>query len=308
MSEKEKSAGQLLKEKLFRSPKNAGSTLSEEEIKAAFDYCEPYKEFISTCKTEREFVDWVIPVLEKEGFVPFEAGKKYVAGDKVYLNNRNKAFLFAKIGRKPIEEGMHIAAAHIDSPRLDLKPNPLYEDQELALFKTHYYGGIKRYQWTAIPLALHGVVIRKDGTSVTVTVGEKDDEPVFCVSDLLPHLAKEQMDRKLGDGIKGEELNILVGSMPFRDDEVSEKVKLNIASILFEKYGIIEEDFQSAELTIVPAGKARDIGFDRGLIGAYGHDDRVCAFAELKALLDMEEIPERTAVCIFADKEVLECL
>ena len=175
MSEKEKSAGQLLKEKLFRSPKNAGSTLSEEEIKAAFDYCEPYKEFISTCKTEREFVDWVIPVLEKEGFVPFEAGKKYVAGDKVYLNNRNKAFLFAKIGRKPIEEGMHIAAAHIDSPRLDLKPNPLYEDQELALFKTHYYGGIKRYQWTAIPLALHGVVIRKDGISVTVTVGEKED-------------------------------------------------------------------------------------------------------------------------------------
>lgn len=301
MSEKEKSAGQLLKEKLFRNPKNAGSTLSDEELKAAFDYCEPYKDFISTCKTEREFIDWVIPVLEKEGFVPFEAGKKYVAGDKVYINNRNKAFMFAKIGRKPIEEGMHIAAAHIDSPRLDLKPNPLYEDQELALFKTHYYGGIKRYQWTAMPLALHGVIIRKDGTSVTVTVGEKEDEPVFCVSDLLPHLAKEQMDRKLGDGIKGEELNIVVGSMPFRDDEVSEKVKLNIASILFEKYGIVEEDFQSAELTIVPAGKARDIGFDRGLIGAYGHDDRVCAYGELTGILASD--PEYTAVACFADKE-----
>lgn len=301
MSEKEKSAGQLLKEKLLRSPKNAGETLSDEEIKAAFDYCEPYKEFISRCKTEREFVDWCIPVLEKEGFVPFEPGKKYVAGDKVYINNRNKAFLFAKIGRRPLEEGMHIAAAHIDSPRLDLKPNPLYEEQELALLKTHYYGGIKKYQWTVIPLALHGVVVKKDGTSITVTVGEEDDEPVFCVTDLLPHLAKEQMERKLSEGVKGEELNILVGSMPFKDDEVSEKVKLNIANILFEKYGIIEEDFESAELTLVPAGKARDVGFDRGLIGAYGHDDRVCAYGELTGILASD--PEYTAVACFADKE-----
>ncbi len=301
MSEKEKSAGQLLKEKLLRSPKNAGLTLSEEEIKAAFDYCEPYKEFISKCKTEREFVDWVIPVLEKEGFVPFEPGKKYVAGDKVYINNRNKAFLFAKIGRKPLNEGMHIAAAHIDSPRLDIKPNPLYEDCELALFKTHYYGGIKKYQWPTVPLSLHGVIIKKDGTSVTVTVGEDENEPIFCVSDLLPHLSAEQMGRKLNEGIKGEELNIIVGSMPFRDDEVSEKIKLNIANILFEKYGIIEEDFQSAELTMVPAGKARDIGFDRGLIGAYGHDDRVCAYGELTGILACD--PEYTAVACFADKE-----
>lgn len=301
MSEKEKSKAQLLKEKLFRSPKNAGTALSEEEINAAFEYCEPYKEFISKCKTEREFIDWVIPVLEKEGFTAFEPGKKYVAGDKIYINNRNKAFLFAKIGRKPLTEGMHIAAAHIDSPRLDLKPNPLYEDMELALFKTHYYGGIKRYQWTAIPLALHGVIVRKDGSSITVTVGEEENEPIFCISDLLPHLAKEQMDRKLGDGIKGEELNILVGSMPFRDDEISEKVKLNIANILFEKYGIIEDDFQSAELTMVPAGKARDIGFDRGLIGAYGHDDRVCAYGELTGILAAD--PEYTAVACFADKE-----
>ena len=301
MSEKEKSAGQLLKEKLLRSPKNAGETLSDEEIKAAFDYCEPYKEFISRCKTEREFVDWCIPVLEKEGFVPFEPGKKYVAGDKVYINNRNKAFLFAKIGRRPLEEGMHIAAAHIDSPRLDLKQNPLYEEQELALLKTHYYGGIKKYQWTVIPLALHGVIVKKDGTSLTVTVGEDENEPVFCVTDLLPHLAKEQMERKLSEGVKGEELNILVGSMPFKDDEVSEKVKLNIANILFEKYGIIEEDFESAELTLVPAGKARDVGFDRGLIGAYGHDDRVCAYGELTGILASD--PEYTAVACFADKE-----
>ncbi len=301
MSEKEKSAGQLLKEKLLRSPKNAGETLSDEEIKAAFDYCEPYKEFISRCKTEREFVDWCIPVLEKEGFVPFEPGKKYVAGDKVYINNRNKAFLFAKIGRRPLEEGMHIAAAHIDSPRLDLKQNPLYEEQELALLKTHYYGGIKKYQWTVIPLALHGVIVKKDGTSLTVTVGEDENEPVFCVTDLLPHLAKEQMERKLSEGVKGEELNILVGSMPFKDDDVSEKVKLNIANILFGKYGIIEEDFESAELTLVPAGKARDVGFDRGLIGAYGHDDRVCAYGELTGILASD--PEYTAVACFADKE-----
>ena len=200
MSEKEKTPGQLLQEKLLRSPKNGGLTLSEEQVAEAYDYCENYKEFISTCKTEREFIDWCIPMLEKEGFVPFEPGHKYVAGDKIYINNRNKAFLFAKIGRRPFEEGLHIAAAHIDSPRLDLKPNPLYEDKELALFKTHYYGGIKRYQWTTIPLALHGVVVRKDGTSVTVNVGEDENDPVFCVTDLLPHLAKEQMDRKLGDG------------------------------------------------------------------------------------------------------------
>lgn len=301
MSEKEKSAGQLLKEKLFRSPKNAGLTLSEEEIKAAYDYCEPYKEYISTCKTEREFVDWCIPLLKKEGFTEFEPGKKYVAGDKVYINNRNKAFLFAKIGRKPLEEGMHIAAAHIDSPRLDLKPNPLYESHEMALFKTHYYGGIKKYQWTVTPLALHGVIVRKDGTSLTVTVGEDENEPVFCVSDLLPHLAKDQMGKTMAEGVRGEDLNILIGCMPFRDDEISEKVKLNIANILFEKYGIIEDDFQSAELTMVPAGKARDVGFDRGMIGAYGHDDRVCAYGELTGILASD--PEYTAVACFADKE-----
>ena len=301
MSEKEKSAGQLLKEKLFRSPKNGGLTLSDEEIKAAYDYCEPYKEYISRCKTEREFVDWCIPLLEKEGFTAFEPGKKYVAGDKVYVNNRNKALIFAKIGRKPLQEGMHIAAAHIDSPRLDLKPHPLYESHEVALFKTHYYGGIKKYQWTVTPLALHGVVVRKDGTSITVTLGEEDDEPVFCVSDLLVHLSKEQMSKTLAEGITGEDLNIIVGSLPFKDDEVSEKVKLNIANLLFEKYGIIEEDFESAELTMVPAGKARDVGLDKSLIGAYGHDDRVCAYGELTGILASD--PEYTAVACFADKE-----
>lgn len=302
MSEKEKTPGQLLQEKLLRSPKNGGLKLSEEQVSEAYDYCENYKEFISTCKTEREFIDWCIPMLEKEGFVPFEPGKKYVAGDKVYINNRNKAFLFAKIGRRPLEEGLHIAAAHIDSPRLDLKPNPLYEDKELALFKTHYYGGIKRYQWTTIPLALHGVVVRKDGTSVTVNVGEDENDPVFCVSDLLPHLADAQYKRPSTQLIKGEELNIMVGSRPFRDDEGSELVKLNIMMILNEKYGIVEDDFISAELEAVPAFKAKDVGFDRSLVGSYGQDDRVCAYTELMAVLELKN-PARTAVAILTDKE-----
>ncbi len=302
MSEKEKSAGTLLKEKLFLQKKNGGLLLPEEEIRAAYEYCEDYKKFISFCKTEREFTDWCVPFLEEKGFRPFDPKHKYVAGDKIYLNNRHKAFVAAVVGKRPLDEGLHIAAAHIDSPRLDLKPNPVYEDTELALFKTHYYGGIKRYQWSVTPLALKGVVIRADGTSVTVSVGEEEDEPSFCVTDLLPHLAKEQMDRKLADGLKGEELNVIVGSMPFRDDEASELVKLNLLNLLFEKYGITEADFRSAELTFVPAGKARDMGFDRGLIGAYGHDDRVCAYGELTGLL-AAGVSEYTAVACFADKE-----
>lgn len=302
MSEKEKSAGTLLREKLFLQKKNGGLLLPEEEIRAAGDYCEEYKKFLSRCKTEREFTDWCVPFLEEKGFRPFDPKHKYVSGDKIYLNNRHKAFIAAVIGKKPFDEGLHIAAAHIDSPRLDLKPNPVYEDTELAFFKTHYYGGIKRYQWSVTPLALKGVVIRADGTSVTVSVGEEEDEPSFCITDLLPHLAKDQMDRKLADGLKGEELNVIVGSMPFRDDEASELVKLNLLNILFEKYGITEVDFRSAELTFVPAGKARDMGFDRGLIGAYGHDDRVCAYGELTGLL-AAGVPEYTAVACFADKE-----
>jgi len=302
MSEKEKSAGQLLKEKLLRDPKNAGLRLSDKELAEADAYCEDYKKMLSACKTEREFVDWAVPVLEKHGFVPFEAGREYPAGSKVYVNNRGKALMAAIIGKKPLSEGARIAAAHIDSPRLDLKPSPLYEETQLALFKTHYYGGIKKYQWTAIPLALHGVVLKKSGEKLTVAIGEREDEPVFCVTDLLPHLAQEQEARKLADGVKGEELNILVGSRPFRDDEVSEKVKLNIANILFEKYGMVEEDFLSAELTMVPAGPARDVGLDRSLIGSYGHDDRVCAYGEFTALLAVGA-PEYTDVAIFADKE-----
>lgn len=218
------------------------------------------------------------------------------------MSNRDKALLLAVIGSRPIADGVSIAAAHIDSPRLDLKPNPLYEDSRLAYFDTHYYGGIKKYQWTAIPLALHGVVIRRDGTSVQVRVGEEAGDPVFCVTDLLPHLGTEQMKRTAAEVVKGEDLNLLIGSRPFRDDEGSELVKLNVMRLLHEKYGITEADFLSAELEVVPAFGARDLGFDRSMIGAYGHDDRVCAYPALTALLALDK-PAYTAVTVLADKE-----
>ena len=224
------------------------------------------------------------------------------AGDKVYVNNRGKAVIMAVIGSEDIKKGVKLCAAHIDSPRLDLKQCPVYEDTEMALFKTHYYGGIKKYQWTVIPLALHGVIVKADGSKVTVTIGEDEDDPVFCVNDLLPHLAQDQMKRNLAQGIKGEELNIVIGSRPFKEDGLSEAVKLNIMNILNEKYGIVEDDFLSAELEAVPAFKAKDIGFDRSMIGAYGHDDRVCAYTALMATVKCKN-PKYTAVTILTDKE-----
>lgn len=299
---KEKSAAQQLKEKLCITKKHGGLKLSSDEIKTCNDFNEGYKTFLDEAKTEREAVIKTITLAEKCGFSEFKKGMSLKTGDKVYFNNRGKAIILAVIGTEPIEKGVHLAAAHIDSPRLDLKQNPLYEDNEVALFKTHYYGGIKKYQWSAMPLSLHGVVVRKDGTKVTVNIGEDESDPVFCISDLLPHLAQEQMKRTPGELIKGEELNIIVGSMPFKDDDVSEKVKLNIMSILNEKYGIIEEDFLSAELEAVPAFKARDIGLDRSLVGSYGHDDRVCAYTALKAILDCGSV-NKTAVVILTDKE-----
>lgn len=297
-----KSAAKQLKEQLFFEPKNGALRMAPEEMKKAFDFCTPYKAFLDEAKTEREAVKTAVCLLEEKGFVPFEAGKKYTAGDKVYQINRGKSLIAAIMGSEPIENGVHIAAAHIDSPRLDLKPRPIYEEGELALFKTHYYGGIKKYQWTAIPLALHGVIVKKDGSSVEVRVGEKEDDPVFCVTDLLPHLATDQMKRTLADGVRGEELNVLIGSVPFRDDEVSEKVKLNLLQILFEQYGVTEADFLSAELEVVPAFRAKDIGFDRSMVGAYGHDDRVCAYTALQATLNTQN-PKTTSVLVLADKE-----
>ncbi len=298
----ETNKSELLKEKLLYKKPNAAKKMSTEEIALADGFCKSYKEFLDAAKTEREAVEFAISAARAAGFCEFDRTKTYKAGDKVYVNNRGKAAAFAVFGSKSVEQGVRILAAHIDSPRLDLKPNPLYESNDLALFKTHYYGGIRKYQWTAVPLALHGVVALKNGENITVKIGEDKTDPIFVVSDLLPHLAAEQNKRTLNEGIKGEELNVLVGSRPFCNDEGSELVKLNILNILYEKYGIVEEDFLSAELECVPAYSARDLGLDRSMIGAYGHDDRVCAYPALKAILELN-CPENTAVCILADKE-----
>ncbi len=291
-----------LKKDLFLEHKNGLKSVDNELYAKITDYCEGYKKFLDNAKTEREAVKTAIALAEKTGFKPFEIGKKYAAGDKVYFNNRGKTVAFAVIGKEAADNGVQITAAHIDSPRLDLKPNPLYEEIELALFKTHYYGGIKKYQWTAVPLSLHGVFALKDGSTKEVCIGEKADEPKFVINDLLPHLAAEQSKRTLNEGIKGEELNVLIGSKPFKDDEGSELVKLNILKLLNEKYGICEADFLSAELEMVPAYPACDIGFDRSLIGGYGQDDRVCAYPALTAILEIEA-PQKTAIAILADKE-----
>ena len=298
----EKTASELLREQLSYKRKNGRLYSDESIVNAADSYCDGYKAFLDKAKTEREAAKAAMEMAKAAGFTEFEYGKKYSAGDRVFFNNRGKTVAFAVIGKQPVENGVNIPAAHIDSPRLDLKPNPLYEDVDLALFKTHYYGGIKKYQWTAVPLALHGVFVLKDGTVKEVSVGEREDEPKFVINDLLPHLASEQIKRTLNEGIKGEELNVLIGSHPFKDDKGSELVKLNILKLLNEKYGVTEEDFLSAELEMVPAAHACDIGFDRSMIGAYGQDDRVCAYPALTAVLEVKT-PERTALAILTDKE-----
>ncbi len=291
-----------LKEQLFYNKKNGRKIVDDSVLAEAQEYCEGYKAYLDASKTEREAAKNALNMAKAKGFKEFKIGEKYNAGDKLFVNNRGKTVAFIVIGEEKVENGVNITAAHIDSPRLDLKQNPLYEEIELALFKTHYYGGIRKYQWTAVPLALHGVFALKDGSVVEVSLGEKDDEPKFVVNDLLPHLAAEQNKRTLAEGIKGEELNVLVGSHPFKDDEGSELVKLNVLKLLNEKYGITEEDFLSAELELVPAHKSSDIGFDRSLIGSYGQDDRVCAYPALTAILEVEK-PKKTAIAILTDKE-----
>lgn len=298
----EKSAAELLKDELCLKKEHFINQMSDDELKKADDYCEGYKEFLATAKTERECVDFLKEKAESKGFVPFDKKASYKAGDKVYYNNRGKSIILAVIGKKGVSEGARIVASHIDSPRLDLKPTPLYENDELAYFKTHYYGGIKKYQWVAMPLSLHGVMIKKDGESVKVSIGEEKNEPKFVITDLLPHLDKEQSKRPLLEGIKGEELNILIGSRPFKSDSGSDLVKLNILKILNEKYGVTEKDFISAELEMVPSLEVSDIGFDRSMIGAYGHDDRVCAYPAATAVFDTIE-PEHTVMAVLADKE-----
>ncbi len=301
MSE-EKTAAQLRREALSYKQKNGWDCLAPGEEDALKAYCEDYKRFLNAGKTERECVDYTIRLAEANGFKAYERGMELKAGDKVYRNNRGKALVLAVIGSEDLSKGANIGAAHIDSPRLDLKQNPLYEADEMAFLKTHYYGGIRKYQWVTIPLELHGVVALKDGSVVKVAIGGGAGEPVFTVDDLLPHLAADQSKRPLGEAIPAESLNILVGSRPFKDDEGADRVKLTVLDILNEKYGIVEEDFISAELSAVPAFRASDVGFDRSLIGAYGQDDRVCAYACLAALFQLAT-PRRTAICMLADKE-----
>ncbi len=290
-----------LRERLLAAPKNGYTALTAEQRVQMEAYCKRYAAFMDACKTEREATAWAVAEAEKQGFKPLQPGMEAKPGDKIYLNNRGKSLILAVVGSKPLSQGANIEAAHVDSPRLDLKPNPLYEDSELAYFKTHYYGGIKKYQWATVPLALHGVVYRKDGTVVTVTVGEDEADPILMVSDLLPHLAADQMKKTLAEGIVGEQLNVIMGSEPL-EGEGGDLVKLHVMKLLNEKYGIIETDFLSAELTVVPAGRCREVGLDRALLAAYGHDDRVCSYAQLEAIFSLE-VPEKTAVCILADKE-----
>ena len=290
-----------LKKQLFSTRKNGYDKAVDQ---AAMDrYCQGYMAFLDAAKTERLCAAETIRLAEKKGYRPYVRGMEIKPGDKVYVCNRGKAVMLAHIGQRSLAEGAQIAAAHIDSPRLDLKPNPLYEDTELAYFKTHYYGGIRKYQWVTIPLELHGVVALKDGTNVAVNIGGDDHDPKLVITDLLPHLGQEQSKKPLAEAIPGETLNLLLGSRPIGDEEDTGRVKLAVMKLLHEKYGITEDDFTSAELEAVPAVNACDIGLDRSLIGAYGHDDRVCGYAALKALLDLEETPVRTAVCVLADKE-----
>jgi len=290
-----------LKKELFNIKKSGWNTVSAPEMDAIQKFADEYMYFLNVGKTEREVAENTVDILNKNGFRNIEEVENLSAGDKVYYVNREKSIYIAVIGTEKMEKGLNIIGAHIDSPRIDLKPNPLYEDGGFALFKTHYYGGIKKYQWTAIPLALHGVVVKSNGEKIKINIGENDEDPVFTITDLLPHLAQEQMEKKLRDGIAGEDLNLLIGSIPY-DEETSEGVKLNILKILNEKYGIKEVDFLSSELEIVPAFKARTLGFDRSMVAAYGQDDRVCAYTSLRAILNVQA-PRTTAVCILADKE-----
>ena len=292
-----------LKKQLFSTKKNGYDKLDAAELSAMEAYCDRYKAFLDAGKTERLCAAETVRLAEEKGYRPYVRGMAINPGDKVYLCNRGKSVMLAHIGKKSLAEGTQIAAAHIDSPRLDLKPNPLYEESELAYFKTHYYGGLRKYQWVTIPLELRGVVALKDGTSVAVNIGADDGDAKLVITDLLPHLGQEQSKKPLAEAVPGETLNLLLGSSPIGDEEDTGRVKLAVMKLLHEKYGITEDDFTSAELEAVPAVKACDIGLDRSMIGAYGHDDRVCGYAALKALLDLEETPEKTAVCVLADKE-----
>ena len=290
-----------LKKKLFVSKENGWLDLNNNTKQDIFSYAKGYINYLNNSKTEREIISSSKKIAEENGFKNIEKIKELKPGDKVYYVNHEKSMYLAIIGKDDIEKGLNIIGAHADSPRLDLKPNPLYEDSELAFFKTHYYGGIKKYQWTTIPLAIHGVIVKANGEKVEVKIGEDENDPIFTITDLLPHLAQDQMEKKLKNGIDGEDLNLLVGSIPY-DKDISEAVKLNILNILNEKYGITEVDFTSSELELVPAMPCRSMGFDNSMVAGYGQDDKICVYSSLTALMKIEK-PKRTAVCIISDKE-----
>ncbi len=291
-----------LKENLFRKTKTGWEGLQENVKNSIFTFCDNYIEFLNKSKTEREIVKSVKEIIEEKGFKNICEYSNLKPGDKVYYINREKSMYLAIIGKNSIENGINIIGAHADSPRLDLKPNPLYEDSGLAYLKTHYYGGVKKYQWTTIPLSMHGVIVKSNGEKQEINIGEDKEDPIFTITDLLPHLAAEQMERKLKEGIKGEELNLLVGSIPYNGESISDAVKLNILKILNDKYGIKEIDFVSSEIELVPAFCARTMGLDRSMVAGYGQDDKVCVYTSVRALLNTEN-PQTTAVCIISDKE-----
>ena len=291
-----------LKEKLFSKKVVGWESLEESKKNEIFDFCNGYMNFLNNAKTEREFIKQARRVADENGFKDLINFSEIHPGDKVYFVNRDKSMYLAVIGQESMENGLHIIGSHVDSPRLDLKPNPLYEDTGFAYFKTHYYGGIKKYQWTTIPLSIHGVIVKANGEKIEINIGEKDTDPIFTITDLLPHLAMDQMEKKLKNGIEGEALNLLIGSIPMNGDKVSEKVKLNILNILNQRYGITEDDLFSAELELVPAFKARSLGFDESMVAAYGQDDKICAYTSLMAMMNLQN-PKNTAVCILSDKE-----
>ncbi len=291
-----------LKEKLFNKKDNGWETLGSNQKEEVFDLSKKYMDFLNVAKTEREFIKHARKLANENGYKDIMEFDTLKPGDKIYFVNREKSMYLAIIGEKSIEEGLHIIGSHVDSPRLDLKPNPLYEDTGLAYFKTHYYGGIKKYQWTTIPLSIHGIIVKANGEKIEVNIGEDEEDPIFTITDLLPHLAQEQMEKKLKNGVDGEDLNLLIGSIPYNSSKISEKVKLNILNILNQKYGITEADLTSSEIELVPAFKARSLGFDGSMVAAYGQDDKVCAYTSLHAMMELENV-KNTAVCILSDKE-----
>lgn len=293
---------QELEKQLVYKNESAWDCYSEKQREKIEKFSSEYKTFLDQGKTERECVSACIELLEKNGFVNGDTKDKLEAGDRIYRNIRNKGLVASVIGTESILDGVNILGAHIDSPHIDLKPMPLYEDSGMALLKTHYYGGIKKYQWSTIPLALHGVIYNSEGKKMSVTIGENPEDPVFTINELLIHLSQEQMARKASEAVKGEELNVLIGGIPFESKDAKESVKLGVLKLLYDKYGITEKDFMTAEIQLVPAHKAKDVGIDRSYVGAYGQDDRVCAYTSLAAVMKMKN-PERTCVCLLSDKE-----